>query len=113
MSIFLKRQGIFLSKTIVHKYMSQILGLHAIVMKKKPTYMRGIKNKIFQNLLKQDFHCTEQNLIWCTDFTYIRMRNGKICEYCSIIGLYDRSVVAILNSDYINMELAKRPFKRH
>ena len=77
MRIFLKRQGISLSKTTVHKYMNQILDLHAIVMRKKPAYMRGTKNKIFPNLLKQNFHCTEPNLIWCTDFTYIYMGNGK------------------------------------
>ncbi|MEE0468717.1 MAG: hypothetical protein UDA86_06035, partial [Blautia sp.] len=70
--------------------------------------MRGTKHKIFQNLLKQNFHCTEPNLIWCTDFTYIRMGNGKMCYNCSIIDLYDRSVVATLNSDYINTELVQR-----
>ena len=57
--IFLERQGISLSKTTIHKYMNQILGLHAIVMRKKPAYMRGTKHRIFPNLLKQNFHCTE------------------------------------------------------
>ena len=92
--------------------MNQILVLHAIVMRKKPAYMRGTKHKIFQNLLKQNFHCTEPNLIWCTDFTYIRMGNGKMCYNCSIIDLYDRSVVATLNSDYINTELAKATLEK-
>ena len=112
MRIFLKRQGISLSKTTVHRYMNRILGLHAIVMRKKPAYMRGTKNKIFPNLLKQNFHCTKPNLIWCTDFTYIRMGNGKMRYNCSIIDLYDRSVVATLNSDYINTELAKATLQK-
>ena len=46
MIIFLRRQGISLSKTTIHKYMNQILGLHAIIMRKKPVYVHGIKNKI-------------------------------------------------------------------
>ena len=54
MRIFLKRQEISLSKTTVHKYMNQILGLHARIMRKKPAYVHGTKNKIFPNLLKQD-----------------------------------------------------------
>lgn len=112
MRIFLERQGISLSKTTIHKYMNQILGLHAIVMRKKPAYMRGTKHKIFPNLLKQNFHCTEPNRIWCTDFTYIRMGNGKMRYNCSIIDLYDRSVVATLNSDYINTELAKATLEK-
>lgn len=50
---------------------------------------------------------TTPNLIWCTDFTYIRLANGKMRYNCATIDLYDRSVVATANSDYINMELAK------
>ena len=80
MRIFLKRQGISLSKTTVHKYMNQILGLHAIVMRKKPAY--------------------------------IRMGNGKMRYNCSIIDLYDRSVVATLNSSYINTDLAKATLEK-
>ncbi|MEQ2784019.1 DDE-type integrase/transposase/recombinase, partial [Blautia hansenii] len=112
MRIFLKRQEISLSKTTVHKYMNQILGLHAMIMRKKPTYVHGIKNKIFPNLLKQKFHCPKPNRIWCTDFTYIRMGNGKMRYNCSILDLYDRSVVASLNSDYINTELAKATLEK-
>ena len=71
MRIFLKRQGISLSKIYLHEYRNKILRLHAIMLRKKPSYVRGTKNKIFPNLLKQDFHCLEPSLIWCTDFTYI------------------------------------------
>lgn len=78
----------------------------------KSAYMRGTKHKIFPNLLNQKFHCTEPNLIWCTDFTYIRMGNGKMRYNCSIIDLYDCSVVATLNSDYINTELAKATLEK-
>ena len=92
--------------------MNQILGLHAIIMKKKPSYVRGTKNKIFPNLLKQNFYSAGPNLIWCTDFTYIRMGNGKMRYNCSIVDLYDRSVVATLNSNYINTELTKATLEK-
>ena len=112
MRIFLKRQGISLSKIYFYKYRNKILRLHAIILRKKPSYVRGTKNKIFPNLLKQDFHCLEPNLIWCTDFTYIRMGNGKMRYNCSIIDLYDRSVVATLNSSYIDTGLAKTTLEK-
>jgi transposase InsO family protein len=68
--IFLLCKGIRLSKITVHKYMNKDLCLHAIVMRKKLRYVRGTKNKIFTNLLKQDFRAEAKNKIWCTDFIY-------------------------------------------
>jgi len=36
----------------------------------------------------------------------MRQPNGKFRYNCTIIDLYDRSVIASKNSDYINTELA-------
>mgnify|MGYP000653484763 CR=1 FL=1 len=88
MRIFLKRQEISLSKTTVHKYMNQILGLHARIMRKKPAYVHGTKNKIFPNLLKQDFHCTEPNRIWCTDFNLYPYEEWKKCVITALFLIY-------------------------
>ena len=93
--------------------MNKDLCLHAAVMRKKPRYVRGAKNKIFTNLLKQDFRAEAKNKIWCTDFTYIRLANGKMRYNCSILDLYDRSIAASVNGTYINTELAKRRWRRH
>ena len=41
MVIFLKRRGITVSKTTVHKYMNKELNLHSIVLRKKPRYVQG------------------------------------------------------------------------
>lgn len=112
MKIFLARKGINLSKTTVHRYMNQELKLHAVTMRKKPTYVRGEKNKIFPNVLKQNFTADAKNKIWCTDFTYIRLSNGKMRYNCTIIDLYDRCAVASLDSSYINTELAIDTLKR-
>lgn len=78
--------------------MNQKLKLHAVTMRKKPTYVRGEKNKIFPNVLKQNFTADEKNKIWCTDFTYIRLSNGKMRYNCTIIDLYDRCAVASVYS---------------
>ena len=68
--------------------------------------MRGQKNKVFPNLLNQKFNIDKKNKIWCTDFTYIRMGNGKMRYNCSILDLHERIVVSSVNSKYINTDLA-------
>ena len=80
-------------------------------MHSKPGYKTGKKNKIFDNLLNQKFTVDCKNKVWCTDFTYMRQSNGKFRYNCSIIDLYDRSVVASLNSDCINTDLAINTLK--
>ena len=112
MKIFLERKGVSLSKTTLHKYMNREMGLHAAIMRKKPSYVREVKEQIFPNLLKQKFQAEAPNLVWCTDFTYIMLANGKMRYNCTIIDLYDRSVISSLNSEHINTELAKAAIEK-
>lgn len=44
---------------------------YSIVHKKKPMYVKGKINKVFPNLLSQNFKTEAPNKIWCTDFTYL------------------------------------------
>ena len=111
MRIFIKRYGYELSNTTMHKYMNKELNLCAVIMHSKPGYKAGKKNKIFDNLLNQNFTVDCNNKVWCTDFTYMRQPNGKFRYNCSIIDLFDRSAVASLNSDYINTDLAINTLK--
>lgn len=106
MRIFLKRYGYELSNPTVHKYLNTMLGLRAIIMRKNPGYKTCHKHKIFDNLLKQNFTVNRKNKVWCTDFTYMRQPDGKFRYNCTIIDLYDRAVMASVNSSYINTELA-------
>ena len=105
--VFLDRRGIHLSKATVHKYMNQEMKLYSIVRRKKLGYKKGKPHKIYPNLLKQDFVVNEPNCVWCTDFTYLYLTNGTVRYNCTIIDLYDRSVVASENGKYITAELAK------
>ena len=106
MVIFLARKNIFISKTTAHKYMNKELNLHAITLRKKPKYVHGEKNKVFPNILKQNFNVTENNKVWCTDFTYIIMANGKMHYNCTILDLSKREAIATANSKWINTDLA-------
>ena len=106
MRIFLLRKGITLSKATVHRYMNKDLRLLCICRRKRPGYKKGQPHKVFPNLLNQRFEVTTKNKIWCTDFTYLFISNGTVRYNCTIIDLYDRSVVASETGKWMTSELA-------
>lgn len=106
----LRNEGIRKSKNTILKYMQE-MGLKSIVRRRKPAYQKGSAHKIFKNLLNRKFEATKPNQIWCTDFTYLYLSNGKTRYNCTIIDLYDRSVVATLNGNYITSQLAINTLK--
>ncbi len=110
--IFLKRKGINLSKTTVHRYMNKDLGLRSIVRRKKPSYKKGTQHKVFSNLINQDFTAPKTNKVWCTDFTYLFLTDGSKRYNCTIMDLYDRYIVASLNGKEISSELAVKTLKK-
>ena len=82
------------------------IGIKAIVRRKKKPYIKGYQHHIFDNLLGQNFTAAKPNQVWCTDFTYLSLKNGSKRYNCSIIDLYDRSIIASLNSKWIDSNLA-------
>lgn len=110
MVIFLRRKGISLSRTTVLKYIRE-LKLRSVVMPKKPEYHKGDCYKKFDNLLKRDFTASRENEKWCTELTYLHLADGSKRYNCSIIDLYDKSVLATMNSKRIDAELAIRTLK--
>ena len=61
------------------------MGLHSIVRPKKPGVKSGKPHKVFENKLDQDFHADKPNQKWCTDFTYLFLKNGDVRYNCAII----------------------------
>ena len=112
MTAYLKRAGHSYSATTIHKYMNTQMGLRSIVRPKKPGVKPGKPHKVFENKLKQDFHADKPNQKWCTDFTYLFLRNGDVRYNCTIIDLYDRSVVASITDCHITSELAIRTLQK-
>ncbi len=108
MQVYLERAGYTLSRLTVHKYMNQELGLYSIVRRQKPNYKKGTPDKIFENKLDQDFDAGGINEKWCTDFTFLYLANGDVRYNCSILDLYDRSIVASITDRNITSELAIR-----
>ncbi|MCM1150377.1 MAG: IS3 family transposase, partial [Butyricicoccus sp.] len=56
---------------------------------------------ICQNLLAQKFDQKAPNLVWVSDFTYVKVA-GRFYYICVILDLYARKVIACRVSDRIN-----------
>jgi len=112
MTAYLERRGYRYSQTTIHKYMNVELGLHSIVRPKKQGTKLGKPHKAFENKLKQDFRADKPNQKWCTDFTYLFLKNGDVWYNCSIIDLYDRSMVASITDRHITSDLAVRDLQK-
>ena len=102
----LERKNIFISNLTAHKYMNNDLELFSVVRRKKPGYKKGTVNEVFPNLLQQKFTVQKPNKIWCTDFTYLPLTDGSMRYNCTIIDLFDRSVVASVTGKNITSQLA-------
>lgn len=109
---YLDKQGISLSNRTVHKYMNTELGLKSVTRRKRPDYHTGKANKIFPNILEQDFSCDEINTKWCTDFTYLFLPDGEKRYNCTILDLHERSVVASITDRRMTADLAIRTLKK-
>ena len=112
MKVYWERKGINLSNLTVHKYMNKELKLNSIVRRKKPDYRKGKPHKIFDNLIKQEFRADSRNEKWCTDFTYLFLTDGSKRYNCTILDLYDRSVIASITDKNITANLAIRTLKK-
>ena len=78
MTVYLARQGYYYSPTTIHKYMNTEMKLFSIVRPKKPSYEHGKPHKVFDNKLHQDFTAKKPNQKWCTDFTYLFLKNHAV-----------------------------------
>lgn len=112
MRVFLARKNIKLSALTVHHYMNGDLQLYAIVRRRKPDYRKGKAHKVFDNLLNQNFSAEHINQKWATDFTYVFLRDGSVRYNCTVIDLYDRSVVSSITDRNITSDLAVRAVKK-
>ena len=112
MTVYLSRRGYHYSFTTIHKYMNVELGLSSIVRPKKPKPNDTKPHKIFENKLEQDFTAEQPNQKWCTDFTYLFLKNQEVRYNCSILDLYDRSIVASITDRSITSDLAIRTLQK-
>ncbi len=111
-SVYLTCIGCHCSAVTVHKYMNAEMGLHSLIRPKRPGYRRVKPHKVFENTLRQDFRADHANQKWCTDFMYLFWKNVEIRYNCSIVDLYDRSIIASVTEHQMTRGLAIRTLKK-
>ena len=84
------------------------MQLFSVSRRKKPGYVHGAAHKVYDNRLKQNFHAKKRNRKWCTDFTYLTLADGRKRYNCTIIDLYDRSVIASITDRKITSDLGSQ-----
>ena len=88
------------------------LGLISIVTRKKPTYEHRKVHKKFDNLINQNFKSFRINQKWTTDFTYLFFTEDNVRYNCTIIDLYDRSVITSITDCHITSDLATQTLQK-
>ena len=117
MQQLLVNKDIHISAQTVHKYMNSELGLRSVTRKARYRYRKGTEAyEVFDNLIERDFSAKERNEKWCIEFTYLFLANRNKRYNCTIIGLYDRRVIASVNGDRINagltIDTVRKAFER-
>ena len=111
MFYLLQMENIKTSKPTVLKYMQE-LHLHSTARKNKKFYCPKSENVLFPNIISRNFNPEKRSQVWCADFTNLEYGGGTVRYNCTIIDLYDRSVVASMNSSLLNTELAINTLRR-
>lgn len=91
--VYLVRKGYTISRLTVHKYMNTEIRLFPVSRKRKLGYEYGVSQNVCENGLNHGFYSQRINQKWCTNYTYLSLTNGCKRYNCTIIDLYDRSVV--------------------
>ena len=70
----------------------------------KSTYSKAVEADC-NNLLAQNFNQPAPNMVWVSDFTYIRVGN-RFYYVCAILDLFARKIIAYKISNKIDTQLA-------
>ena len=79
--------------------------------KHRPSHPSRTEDNACRNHLKQQFSQDAPNLVWVSDFTYIKA-GGKWCYLCVVIDLFSRKVVSWQLSDKADTALVMNAFRK-
>lgn len=91
----------------------RLLGIHAVIRRKKSKYLRVVPEIITENILNRNFYADKPNEKWVADVTEFKDKHSQKKLYLSaILDLYDRSIVAFEISDHNNNHLVFKTFEK-
>lgn len=96
-----KKYNLKLFYRLVH-----IVGLLAIIRRKRPAYQRSTPEVTAENILNRDFTATAVNEKWCTDVTEMKYGSeGEKAYLSAILDLKGRDIVSFAIGKHNNNQL--------
>lgn len=71
-----------------------LVGLKAVIRRKRPQYQRSTPEIIAENILNRDFTAEKLNEKWLTDVTEFKYGNNEKLYLSAILDLKDKSIVS-------------------
>lgn len=87
-----KKYGLTINRKRVQRLMN-VMGIQAIIRKKRPYYGKKEAYVISSNLLNRNFHAFRPSEKWVTDITYL-IFNGQRLYLSAIKDLYNNEIIA-------------------
>ena len=109
--VLARDHGISISVGRVYRLMRSMDLPKMATDKPKHNYNRKADNSVCTNHLKQQFSQDAPNLVWVSDFTYIKA-GGKWYYLCVVIDLFSRKVVSWHLSDKPDTALVETAFRK-
>lgn len=85
--------------------LARLVGLKAVIRRKRPHYQRSTPEVTAENLLKRDFTAEKLNEKWLTDVTEFKYGLGKKLYLSAILDLKDNSIVSFAMGKSNNIRL--------
>lgn len=98
-----KKYGLKVNRKRVHRLMN-VMGIQAIIRKKRPYYGKKEAYVISNNLLNRNFHAFRPSEKWVTDITYL-IFNGQRLYLSAIKDLYNNEIIAYQISSRNDLKL--------
>jgi len=85
--------------------LTQLVGLKAVIRRKRPQYQRSTPEVTAENILNRDFTAEKLNEKWLTDVTEFKYGDNAKLYLSAILDLKDRSIISFAMSRNNNNRL--------
>lgn len=85
--------------------LTQLVGLKAVIRRKRPQYRRSTPEITAENILNRDFTAEKLNEKWLTDVTEFKYGNHEKLYLSAILDLKDKGIVSFAMGRHNNNQL--------
>ncbi|HHV08464.1 MAG TPA: IS3 family transposase, partial [Firmicutes bacterium] len=85
--------------------LTQLVGLKAVIRRKRPQYQRSTPEVTAENILNRDFTAKNLNEKWLTDVTEFKYGNNEKLYLSAILDLKDKGIVSFAMGRHNNNRL--------